>query len=139
MMVNNMYPTLIIAVAPIALFIYLHRRDEAYRDEAYRAKARADNEATARREAEARADNEATARREAEASADNEATARRAEATARREAEARAAESEDHLRQKLLSLSPDDVAAMTPEHVSEYMKACASVGVSAFHLDQPVL
>eukprot|EP00798_Chlamydomonas_sp_ICE-L_P021764 gene21764-biopygen30465 len=117
---------LTVAVAPIALFIYLHRRDDAYRDEAYRAKARADNEATARREAEARADNEATARREAEARADNEATARREaearadnEATARREAEARADESEDHLRQKLLSLSPDDVAAMTPEHVSE--------------------
>jgi len=148
-----MYPTLIIAVAPIALFIYLHRRDEAYRDEAYRAKARADNEATARREAEARADNEATARREAEARADNEATARReaearadneatsrcAEATARREAEARAAESEDRLRQKLLSFSPDDVVAMTPKHIAEYRTACASVGVSAFHLDQPVL
>ena len=142
-----MYPTLIIAVAPIALFIYLHRRDEAYRDEAYRAKARADNEATARadneatarREAEARADNEATARREAEARADNEATSRCAEATARREAEARAAESEDRLRQKLLSFSPDDVVAMTPKHIAEYRTACASVGVSAFHLDQPVL
>eukprot|EP00798_Chlamydomonas_sp_ICE-L_P000223 gene223-biopygen2214 len=120
---------------------------EGYPDETYRAEARADNEATARREAEARADNEATARREAEARADNEATARReaearadneatarreadaradneatarcAEATARREAEARAAEAKASLRQELLSLSPDDVAAMTPEHVAD--------------------
>ena len=99
-----MYPTLIIAVATnIALFIYFHRRAEAYRDETYRAEARADNEATSRC----------------------------AEATARREAEARAAESEDRLRQKLLSFSPDDVVAMTPKHIAEYRTACASVGVAS--------
>ena len=122
-------PLTVAVATTIALFMYFHRRADAYR---------AENEATARREAEDRADNEATARRA-------EATALRAEATARREAEDRADNeatarhaAEDRLRQKLLSFSPDDVVAMTPKHIAEYRTACASVGV-AFHLDQHVL